>query len=453
MTESKIAVRRKGEGSFCLPRATVNALLEEQASAHEICAVLTLARATDPSGCYSRASVSAVRRSTGAFKPKILSSLDRLTRIRARHLISPPGDEGSTPMVEDLGPILWTREDWTAHFEGPIPDDQRHPTFYVIPGFGEDKFERVWFSSSLIDGYGEFRTPLAKLRDLGDVAARLLLLIHATTDMENWGAASPLGTPCAPWRHYKLESHLTPTPTIRLSKAHTPSSWRLEGLDPSIDPSSVYADQALRSLIAYGFVYEVVTVINRHMLEVAFDPRTTQTRFELDPDCQPLYDLYAVTRHGRPSDEEVAVGRAIAATAAELDNPISDKRGQFNESYGVVARVGQPISVIGLLRPRFRVRNHLNAGVSDAWNRIRQSNAEALRLVEDVRIANGLDPWKAAGKVVEGSTSQQSTGEIPINTCQSSTNKSQSLQREKRKRKAPAEESGFDLEKELRNAL
>jgi len=166
-------------------------------------------------------------------------------------------------------------------------------------------------------------------------------------------------------------------------------------LDPRIDPEANYVSSALKGLIDSGFVYEVVIVVNRQLRDIAYDPRSRDTRTEIDPDSQPLYELYAVVKHGKPSTEEAAVARAIAITAADLGEPIWDKQGTFNDSYGVVARVGQPINVIGLLRPRFRVRNHRNAGVSDAWSRIRKSNAEALRLVEEVRISNRLEPLKA----------------------------------------------------------
>ena len=46
--------------SFCIPRAAIEALINAQASAVEVCAYLVLARFTDPTGLYSTASVNAV---------------------------------------------------------------------------------------------------------------------------------------------------------------------------------------------------------------------------------------------------------------------------------------------------------------------------------------------------------------------------------------------------------
>ena len=60
----------RGPGSFCIPRAALNALLDNKATVHEICAYLVLARFTDDSGCYSTASIHAVNRYTGGNKTK-----------------------------------------------------------------------------------------------------------------------------------------------------------------------------------------------------------------------------------------------------------------------------------------------------------------------------------------------------------------------------------------------
>ena len=77
----------RGPGSFCIPRAALNALLDSGATAYEVCAYLTLARFTDESGRYSTASISAVNRYTGANKTKggpVDRALERLKTIRAK---------------------------------------------------------------------------------------------------------------------------------------------------------------------------------------------------------------------------------------------------------------------------------------------------------------------------------------------------------------------------------
>ena len=75
-----------GKGSFCIPRAALNALVNNQATAYEICAYLVLARYTDQTGCYSSASLHAVNRYTGANKTKggpVDRAINRLKTIRA----------------------------------------------------------------------------------------------------------------------------------------------------------------------------------------------------------------------------------------------------------------------------------------------------------------------------------------------------------------------------------
>lgn len=81
----------RGAGSFCIPRAALNALLDNQATAYEVCTYLTLARFTDESGRYSTASISAVNRYTGANKTRggpVDRALERLKTIRAKSVSS-----------------------------------------------------------------------------------------------------------------------------------------------------------------------------------------------------------------------------------------------------------------------------------------------------------------------------------------------------------------------------
>ena len=47
MTEQQAKGAPKGPGSFCVPRAAVEALLEATATAYDICAYLVLAKGTE----------------------------------------------------------------------------------------------------------------------------------------------------------------------------------------------------------------------------------------------------------------------------------------------------------------------------------------------------------------------------------------------------------------------
>ena len=78
---------RIGPGSFCIPRAAFNALLDAKATAYEICAYLVLAKFTGECGRYSPASITAVNSYTGANKTKdgpIDRAITRLKTIRAK---------------------------------------------------------------------------------------------------------------------------------------------------------------------------------------------------------------------------------------------------------------------------------------------------------------------------------------------------------------------------------
>ena len=113
----------RGAGSFCIPQAALNALLDNNATAYEICTYLVLARFTDHSGRFSTANISAVNRYTGANKTKggpVDKAIERLKTIRAK----------------DRGPILYDREAWLKE-TGEIPDGpvERSKVLNVLPEF------------------------------------------------------------------------------------------------------------------------------------------------------------------------------------------------------------------------------------------------------------------------------------------------------------------------------
>jgi hypothetical protein len=76
----------RGPGSFCIPRAALDALIDAKATVYEICAYLVLARFTEGTGRYSTASISAINRYTGANKLKggpVTRAIERLKTVRA----------------------------------------------------------------------------------------------------------------------------------------------------------------------------------------------------------------------------------------------------------------------------------------------------------------------------------------------------------------------------------
>lgn len=182
----------RGAGSFCIPRAALNALLDNQATAYEVCTYLTLARFTDESGRYSTASISAVNRYTGANKTKggpVDRALERLKTIRAKSVKKVSnGKSGKShawvDQVTDLGPILFDRESWFQATGELLPDGahQRAEVLHVLPDFEEPPEDRVWFGNNLVSGVGGFTQPLKALKNAGDVAARLLLALYEVND-------------------------------------------------------------------------------------------------------------------------------------------------------------------------------------------------------------------------------------------------------------------------------
>ena len=198
MTEAKEQKPKPaGAGSFCIPRAAFNALLDANATVYEICAYLVLARFTGECGRYSTASIHAVNNYTGANKTKggtVDRAINRLKTIRAKGATTlvPNGGRGKNhAMIEqanDLGPIVFDRETWNRETLGrlPLPDGptERGKVLHVLPDFGEPPADRIWFGNNLVSGIGGIDKPLKKLKDAGDVAARLLLAMYAANDMD-----------------------------------------------------------------------------------------------------------------------------------------------------------------------------------------------------------------------------------------------------------------------------
>ena len=178
----------RGPGSFCIPRAALNALLDNQATAYEVCTYLTLAKSTDESGRYSAANIKAVNTATGANKAKggpVDKALQRLKTIRAKSVkrvlkkVSNGKSGRSHAMVDgwvneetDLGPILFDREGWFQATGELLPDygpNAIKTIRHVLPDFEEPPEDRVWFGNNLVSGVGGITQPLKALKNAGDV--------------------------------------------------------------------------------------------------------------------------------------------------------------------------------------------------------------------------------------------------------------------------------------------
>ena len=413
----------RGPGSFCIPKAALNALLDSGATAYEVCAYLTLARFTDESGRFSSASISAANRYTGANKTKggpVDRALERLKTIRAKSVKrvlkkvsngkggrSHAWVDGWVDEEADLGPILFDREGWLQATGELLPDGkhQRAEVLHVLPDFEEPPEDRVWFGNNLVSGVGDFK-PLKALKNAGDVAARLLLALYEVNDMETWGGVRPVGAGRGPWVNYEpvdvdvrwtgigarlhrakrggevgpgdMFSRACPFPEKSGSwwKAHEEAGspvWR-----------------ALEALQSSGLVYEVVMVLNRNAIKAKFSSGAEYS--DIPQDAEPFYELDCLSKHGYKPEGEEGVGWATAKTAGDFGKPVTLKGGKFDGTYAAIVPDGYGAMIAGIYRLRFRVANPKNAGVKGAWAGIHQRNREALELVNSIRSASGSEP-------------------------------------------------------------
>lgn len=416
MTEQQAKGAPKGPGSFCVPRAAVEALLDAKATAYEICAYLVLAKYTDESGRYSPASISAMNKATGANKVKggpVDRAIERLKQIRATrtHRVLKKVSNGRSgkafAMVDqwvdekaDLGPILFERIAWQEQTSEILPDGptERGLVRYVLPDFGEEKESRVWFGNNLVGGIGGFSQPLKALKNAGGVAARLLLAMYAANDMELWGGVRPVGAGAGPWKHYEPVAPDEPLyGGARLIRAKD-QGW-VASIDKRISGGDAEAYwSALWALESAGLVYEVVMVLNKNAKKEKF-ASTGKEYGSIPDDAEPYYELHCRSAHGYKPEGEEGIGGATANTAGELGHPVAVEGGRLDGTYAAIVLKGYPAMIAGVYRLRFRVANPKNAGVKDAWARIHTNNREAFELVQAIRAANKkpalVPPWEA----------------------------------------------------------
>lgn len=396
--DTEAGKKRKGTpASFCVPRAAIEALLDAKATAYEICAYLTLAKFTEATGVYTPASVKAVSTSTGGGKPKIQKTIERLLTIRAKKTekVSNGRSGKSHDMIEravDLGPILYTAAGWLEETGEILPDGptERGAIRYVLPDFGEALAERVWFGAGLVDGFGAFTKPMRKLKDGGDVAARLLLAMYAETDMEAWGGVNPH---TGPWVGYPpmgdgemiyAETTLRGGGLMIFGKRGGPIATVNDRITGGKEATEKYW-RALELLESSGLFYEAVLVLNRNGEKKKFS--SGGEYLAIPADAEPLYELGARCEHGYAPDGEHGLGDITANTAGDLGRPVGAN------AYAAIVRRGQGAMIVGIYRPRFRVANPKNDGVIRTWSRIRENNAEAVEFIQAIRAASGMEPF------------------------------------------------------------
>lgn len=389
----------KGQKSFCIPRAAIEALLDAKADAYTICAYLTLANYTEASGMYSTASLKAVNTSTGGNKMKggpIPRAIQHLKGIHAFKIENVPSGKSGKPQQQriDLGPILYDRDTWVQHTGEILPDGptERGKILHILPTFDEPLSDRVWFGSALVEGHGKHKQPLKDLKNAGTVAARLLLSMYAATDMETWGGVRPVGAIRGPWQSYKMVT----SETFKFSGFWlftAKSSNDISSIDKRISDEHNPYWHALQSMEACGFFYKSILVLNRVGEPDKFSNGDPYTR--IPDDAEPLYELDNLTRHGPKPKGEEGLGRITAQTAGELGYSVTTDGGVFDGTYAAIVKRGQGAMIVGIYRPRYRANNPKNAGVKGTWARIHENNRDYYSFIESVRESNGLPPLPA----------------------------------------------------------
>jgi hypothetical protein len=390
---------RGGAASFCIPKAAVRALLDARADAVTIGAYLTLACFTDATGVYSTAALRAVRDYQSLHQDRGRRALEALQAITV--------GKGKTAIALAYSRDAWLKKAGGAALpDGPAPRAQVN---YVLPDFDEPIGDRVWFSSNVVLGFGSFTKPLRRLKDAGNEAARLFLLMQEAVDMVRFGGVPPSA---GPWQRYEVDegNDLTfSSSRLLIGKAsgHIANQTTVQAVTGGT--SKEHWDQAfnaLRAVAGSGLFYEVVLVLNRNAKPSKF--QSGDPYGDVPGDADPLYELDARSLHGFKPEGEMGLAGLTARTAGELGrsvvqgtlrdsdgNPIEVDGyypGRFDGRYAAIVPRGYGAMIVGCFRPRFRVSNPKNAGVKDAWARIYEGNRMGFEWIAALRTAHGLAP-------------------------------------------------------------
>lgn len=314
--------------------------------------------------------------------------------------------DGASSGFADMGPILFSRENWFNETGEVLPDGptDRGKILHVLPDLQEPIEERVWFGGNLVTGYGEFKRPLKILKDAGDVAARLLLALYEANDMEGWGGVCPVGVGCGPYKRYEaVSADHSLNSAVKLLRAKDSGVVGAVEFFRNVWNASTKSDfwvshraaggpvwRALEALEASGFIYEVVMVLNRSGLASTLSNGDDYHQIPLD--AEPLYELDCRSRHGCKPKGEEGVGWATANTAGALGYSVALPGGELDGVYAAIVRIGHGAMISGIYRLRFRVSSRQNAGVSGIWRGIHDRNKDALWLVNQIRVGKGLTP-------------------------------------------------------------
>lgn len=380
--------RNSGNGSFWIPKQAIDAFTtpSRPATAVDIVTYLVLARYTDETGRFSSAGIQAIVKATGITRKMAEQAL---TRLQQPWLLSITGKK-SIP----THPLVLTATDWHAKNSEDIPERPtlRSQIRWVLNGIPCDDDDKVWFSNELVDGYGRLQNPLKRLKQCGDIAARILLIMYRENDMEACGGVVPCNSAYKKydtkmiWRGHKGYDFYT---------AESGSAWAFNSISlPSICVEKFPADEsekssilkpfwaALSSLESSGLIYEIVSVMDSSPDNI---------------NAQPVYVLHTKAANGyTPKGEEGLAGH-VARIMGDLGHSVTDAQGRFYGKFGAIVPAGNPPHVVGIFRLRFRVANPKNYGVKSAWARIYKGQEEAKEWLEFIEGKGRVIPPAGTG--------------------------------------------------------
>lgn len=353
--------KKKGTGCIRISRDVVDVLIQ-QASLLQILTYFALARYTDKTGTYSSAGRTAVKKALGIGDDQADRAIESL------FLLTTPPDKLNMSGRR----LVYSAGDW-ENISGELFDKQylKSQVRFFLDQLDNDAGdnEHVWFSNELVDGYGQFKKPLKRLKRLGDISVRLLLYMYRENSMVQFGGVPPHLVSrtynaknvderthgynlwhCIPF-HFEIEENLALT-ILRLSCFGTNEEDVTKKMDIVLD--------ALIGLEAAGFVYEMVTVLDSPP----------------GPEANVIYELDMRGRHGyKPKGEEGLAGKT-ARLAGYLGKSVAKGGAEFTGKYAAFLEAGVTPSFSGIFRLRFRVANPKNHTVSDAFARIFDGQTE-----------------------------------------------------------------------------
>ena len=366
--------KKKGSGSFFIPRKAVDALLQTGDQARWLIpSYLKLAAHTDAEGLYTTAGRTSIRKTLKRNKDDSIKFTKKLVKMKLIH----------------------TTDQWQKKTGEVFPDDvpEKQRVRFVLNDFNEDKSDMVWFNRTLIDGIGEFENPLRRLADCGGVGARMFLYFYSEYDVQLFHAFNPNRTI---FKMYSPDGDAWST-NYRI-KEWQPRPEALTGCVrrrvfpgindwDEIDNSELWQDEnshweAINNLEAAGFIYEMASIVSAPIKKKTGGDGWSDAGYV---DMENMSVVYELANRDRFAVDTGELHELIKETVSMMDVEIN------HQNVYSILPTGSTHSVIGLYKPRFAPDNTRNAFVLESMDNRREDKAQALRWVKHFRTTKRLE--------------------------------------------------------------